>query len=236
MKTYSIGPGINIGHDIYETRDGYIITGVYEPRDSGYKSILLIKADSRGAIKWAKTYNITNGPQEERVLVFPRVVETYDGGYLAAVNKILPAWENATCLIFKTDPQGDVVWNATKPSSICTSIAVGRNGGYAVLGNELSGGSRRVFVIKLSPMAERGLATTGRTVRATVVVVDGLGDARHDWPVAIDGVTSGMGQVVAELVEGRRYVARATGLGYTNTTTFIAAGPEMTVRIKIPTG
>jgi len=44
-----------------------------------------------------------------------------------------------------------------------------------------------------------------------------------------------MGQVDAELVEGQQYVARVTRLGFTNTTTFVAKGPQMVIRIKIPT-
>jgi hypothetical protein len=36
-------------------------------------------------------------------------------------------------------------------------------------------------------------------------------------------------------VEGQQYVARVTGLGFTNTTTFTARGPQMVIRVKIPT-
>jgi hypothetical protein len=44
-----------------------------------------------------------------------------------------------------------------------------------------------------------------------------------------------MGQITTELVEGQQYVARVTALGFTNTTTFVAKGPQMVVRVKIPT-
>jgi len=72
------------------------------------------------------------------------------------------------------------------------------------------------------------------TVRVVVQVVDGFGQPR-DWPVEVEGVASGMGQVATEVVEGVRYVARATGLGFTNTTAFTAQSPQMVVTIKIPT-
>jgi len=71
-----------------------------------------------------------------------------------------------------------------------------------------------------------------------VQVVDGFGVMRNDWLVEIVGVAAGRGQVIAELVEGQQYVARATGLGYlgyTNTTIFTAKGPQMVVIVKIPT-
>jgi len=73
------------------------------------------------------------------------------------------------------------------------------------------------------------------TVRVVVQAVDGFGNVRNDWPVVVENVASGMGQVSAEVVEGQRYVARATGLGFTNTTAFEAKGPQMVVTIKIPT-
>ncbi len=72
-------------------------------------------------------------------------------------------------------------------------------------------------------------------VKVTVQAIDGFGTVRHDWPVVIENVASGMGQVDAELVEGQQYVARVTGLGFTNTTTFVAKGPQMVIRVKIPT-
>jgi len=75
---------------------------------------------------------------------------------------------------------------------------------------------------------------TPSMIRIVVQVVDGFGQPR-DWPVEIDGVVSGVGRVEAEVVEGQRYVARATGLGFTNTTVFTAKGPQMVVTIKIPT-
>jgi hypothetical protein len=73
------------------------------------------------------------------------------------------------------------------------------------------------------------------TVKVVVQAVDGFGAVRNDWPVVIENVASGMGQLAVELVEGQQYVARVTGLGYTNITTFAAKGPQMVVTVKIPT-
>ncbi|MCY0890880.1 MAG: hypothetical protein OWQ51_07875 [Pyrobaculum arsenaticum] len=74
------------------------------------------------------------------------------------------------------------------------------------------------------------------TVKAVVQAVDGFGNVRSDWPVVIENVATGMGQITTELVEGERYVVRATGLGYTNATQITAKGPQMVVRVMIPTG
>jgi len=73
------------------------------------------------------------------------------------------------------------------------------------------------------------------TVKVTIQAVDGFGAVRNDFPVVVENVASGMGQVATELVEGQQYVARVTGLGFTNTTTFTARGPQMVIRVKIPT-
>jgi len=72
------------------------------------------------------------------------------------------------------------------------------------------------------------------TVRVVVQVVDGFGQPR-DWPVEVEGVASGVGRVEAEVVDGQVYRAKATGLGFTNTTAFTAKGPQVVVAIKIPT-
>jgi hypothetical protein len=44
-----------------------------------------------------------------------------------------------------------------------------------------------------------------------------------------------MGQITTELVEGQQYVANVTALGYTNSTPFVAKGPQMVIRVRIPT-
>jgi hypothetical protein len=73
------------------------------------------------------------------------------------------------------------------------------------------------------------------TVKVTLQAVDGFGTVRNDWPVVVENVATGMGQITTELVEGQQYVARVTALGFTNTTTFVAKGPQMAIRVKIPT-
>jgi hypothetical protein len=84
-------------------------------------------------------------------------------------------------------------------------------------------------------MLQSGQPPRYTTVKVTIQAIDGFGAVRSDWLVVIENVASGMGQVDAELVEGQQYVARVTGLGFTNTTTFVAKGPQMVIRLKIPT-
>jgi hypothetical protein len=73
------------------------------------------------------------------------------------------------------------------------------------------------------------------TVKVTIQAIDGFGAVRNDWLVVVENVATGMGQITTELVEGEEYKARVTALGFTNTTTFVAKGPQMVIRVKIPT-
>jgi ABC-type branched-subunit amino acid transport system substrate-binding protein len=73
------------------------------------------------------------------------------------------------------------------------------------------------------------------TVKVTLQAVDGFGAVRNDWPVVVENVATGTGQITTELVEGQQYVARVTALGFTITTTLVARGPQIVVRVKIPT-
>jgi branched-chain amino acid transport system substrate-binding protein len=73
------------------------------------------------------------------------------------------------------------------------------------------------------------------TVKVTLQAVDGFGTVRNDWPVVVENVATGMGQITTELVEGQQYVARVTALGFTNTTFFVAKGPQMVIRVEMPT-
>jgi len=72
------------------------------------------------------------------------------------------------------------------------------------------------------------------TTRVVVAVVDGFGRQRS-WPVEVVGVASGNGSLAVELVEGGRYTARASALGFTNATEFTAVGREVAITLKIPT-
>jgi hypothetical protein len=81
-------------------------------------------------------------------------------------------------------------------------------------------------------MLQSGQPPMYTTVKVTIQAIDGFGAVRSEWLVVIENVASGMGQVDAELVEGQQYVARVTGLGFTNTTTFVAKGPQMVIRLK----
>jgi hypothetical protein len=87
------------------------------------------------------------------------------------------------------------------------------------------------------PLAVGGPAVniTVAVVRVAVRAIDGFGQTRRDWDVEIAGVARGRGEVAAELVAGREYVARvaAPGLGFANETRFVAA--EAAVTLVVPT-
>ncbi|MEZ0320227.1 MAG: hypothetical protein ABWK05_09615, partial [Pyrobaculum sp.] len=107
-----------------------------------------------------------------------------------------------------------------------------------VITNAMTPDGKALVKVQTLSLTQKALALQipVSTVRVVVQVVDGFGNVRNDWPVVIENVATGMGQISTELVEGQQYVARGTGLGFTNTTTFTAKGPQMVVRVKIPTG
>jgi len=115
--------------------------------------------------------------------------------------------------------------------------ALGRPYTVRVITNAITPEGRALVKEQALEVTQKALAVQipVSLVRVVVQAVDGFGNVRQDWPVVIENVASGMGQVSAEVVEGQRYVARATGLGFTNTTAFTAKGPQMVVAIKIPT-
>jgi len=78
------------------------------------------------------------------------------------------------------------------------------------------------------------IAVKVNTTRVVVAVVDGFGRPRG-WPVEVVGVARGNGSLAVELVEGGRYTARASALGFTNATEFTAVGRELAIAVKIPT-
>ncbi len=74
------------------------------------------------------------------------------------------------------------------------------------------------------------------TAKVVAVAVNGFGEVKDSWEIAIVNVTSGRGRAEAYVIQGERYVAKASGLNFTATEVFTAAGPQTLVRVVIPTG
>ncbi|MCU7788624.1 hypothetical protein ODS41_11945 [Pyrobaculum sp. 3827-6] len=138
------------------------------------------------------------------------VVQVRYGGYLLA---------NGTDEVRVALPRSDLIEGPY--TAVVASPAVLPSGRFFTAVREFSVG-RETSVVSVQIPA----------VRTVVRVVDGFGKPRREWRVEIVNVTSGLGEVRALLVEGERYVARAAGLGFTNTTVFT---PGSEVSVVIPT-
>jgi|GEM_PF-7011711 len=119
-------------------------------------------------------------------------------------------------------PRTDIVGNVYKVRVVTNAVTPH---GKTLVKEETLELKQKAFVLRI-PVS---------TVKVTLQAVDGFGAVRSDWPVVVENVASGMGQITTELVEGQQYVVRVTGLGFTNTTSFTAKGPQMVIHVKIPT-
>ncbi|AEA11832.1 hypothetical protein TUZN_0335 [Thermoproteus uzoniensis 768-20] len=137
-------------------------------------------------------------------------VQVWYGGHLLA---------NGTDEVRVALPRSDLLGGPY--TAVVASPAVLPNGRFFTAKREFSVG-RETSVVDVRIPA----------VYTVVRVVDGFGEPRRDWRVEIVNVTSGLGEVRALLIEGEKYVARAIGLGFTNTTVFT---PVSEVSVVIPT-
>lgn len=110
------------GYSVVQTEDGgYAVTGI------NASTSLLIRADSKGNLLWAKVYQI--GGNETNL---PYLVQTKDGGYALG-----GTWENKFALV-KVDSEGNTQWIRTHeypaPFNYLHSFIQTRDGGYALVG------------------------------------------------------------------------------------------------------
>jgi hypothetical protein len=125
-QTYAYGGLIDQSvYSIAKTNDGgYILAGTGNQQASGGMVPWLIKIDSEGHEKWSTPYKQmpNNG--------FSSVVQTADGGYLAALSN--------SPVLLRTDSSGNEQWNinyADTGSSYSLSVLIHTSDGeYAVLG------------------------------------------------------------------------------------------------------
>ena len=138
------GPGDDVGLQLLETKDGYVITGRTESEGARKKAFLL-KTDFKGKKLWEKVYG------QDSVSI--SVLQPKDGGfvfagYIESENSSRDAW------LAKTDSSGDMQWSMLlggPGQDMATSVVQTRDGGYVVAGitNSFGAGAEDAWLVKL---------------------------------------------------------------------------------------
>jgi len=136
------------GWSVDETDDGgYVIAGYTQSLGSGRKDMWLLRTDSLGNLLWQKTF----GGQEDDVGM--SVLESRDGGYIAAGRTGSFGKGGDDMWLVKTDSAGNEIWNATyggKEDDAAFQV-VETEDGYALVGRTASGSEdRRAALIKVN--------------------------------------------------------------------------------------
>jgi len=212
------------GWSVDETDDGgYIITGYTQSLGSGRKDLWLLKTDGQGAKIWDKTF----GGREDDVGM--SVLQSRDGGYIAAGRTASFTRGGDDIWLLKTDSLGEEQWNRTfggKQDDAGFQV-VELADGYAVVGRTESGSDRKkIILIKVDPngrklwersyegssasslqsTAEGGYIIAGRidnndTGRdALIIKTDSTG--REEWSTTLGGSADDIGTFVIPNKDG----------------------------------
>jgi len=124
------------GHDqatsILQTSDtGYIVSGM--TKSFGDNEAWLFKIDQDGDLQWNKTY----GDHDDTGEYFMEVLQTTDGGFIAAGRNYLSGGANSDMYVVRTDAAGEIVWEKQLGgpfSDGCLGITQTTDGGYCLTG------------------------------------------------------------------------------------------------------
>lgn len=138
------GPEDDVGLQVLETREGYVITGRTESEGAGKKDFLL-KTDLRGKMLWEKVYG--------RDSTSLSVQQTSDGGFVLA-GYIESTDTGRDGWLVKTDASGQEQWNmhlGGTGQDMATSVVESTDGGYVVSGitNSYGSGAEEAWLVKV---------------------------------------------------------------------------------------
>jgi hypothetical protein len=142
------GTGTDVAHSIIQTADGGYALAGYTWSFGGGSNAYIAKLDASCMLQWTRTLGGTGWDD------ISSIVQTTDGGYIAAGSSI-----------FKLDANGTLQW--------CEDISGGSNsiiqtldGGYAIAGNTniFGAGQYDMFIVKLN---SSGALQWARTVGGT---------------------------------------------------------------------
>ncbi len=145
------GSGVDRGYCAQETSDGrYIMAGYTDSFGSGLYDMLMVRTDSEGTAEWIEAYGGSGRDYGHSV------VQTVDGGFLAAGYTLSYGAGGDDIWLVRTDPDGAMEWHTTyggSASDVAYSIANTSDGGYIVAGHTLSYGAglHDVWLMRLAP-------------------------------------------------------------------------------------
>jgi hypothetical protein len=142
------------GWSVDETKDGgYIATGYTQSLGRGRKDLWLLKTDDLGNRIWDRTY----GGREDDVGI--SVLQSRDGGYIAAGRTASFGKGGDDIWLLKTDSQGKEAWNATFGGSKDDAgfQVVELKDGYALVGRTESGSDNNRIILIRTDLAGREL-------------------------------------------------------------------------------
>ena len=134
---------------------GYIMAGYTDSYGAGLYDLYLVKTDSEGTAEWSRTYGGTGRDYGNSL------VQTSDGGYLAAGYTLSYGAGGDDVWLVRTDADGNLEWQTTyggSASDVGYAVAKTDDGGYAVAGHTLSSGAglHDAWLIRLAPESAFG--------------------------------------------------------------------------------
>ncbi|HEV7331314.1 MAG TPA: gliding motility-associated C-terminal domain-containing protein [Flavisolibacter sp.] len=104
QKTYG-GDGSDEGMDIFYTADGGSIIAGRTTSSSSNMNGFLMKTNSQGSIQWTKSFGST---EHDELL---KVIQTKDGGYIAAGNTRSFGQQHGETWLVRVDGSGNLLWS-----------------------------------------------------------------------------------------------------------------------------
>jgi hypothetical protein len=146
--TRKVGGAINeIANSIVQTTDGnYVVCGYTLSFGAGNLDMYFVKLNSSGSVIWNKT---VGGSAIDNAV---SIIQTTDGGSIAAGYTYSFGEGNADMFIVKLDSSGNLQWSKTIGGTghdNAWSIIKTADGGYILAGETLSYGADDMFIVKL---------------------------------------------------------------------------------------
>ncbi len=148
------GPASDYAYSIIQTTDGgYALAGYTSSFGVAGSDMLIVKLDSGGNLKWAKT---VGGPYYDGATC---IIQTTDGGYAVAGYYYYLGSEYYDFYIVKLDIGGGLQWTRTvggPGQDVAWSIKQTTDGGYITAGfsDSSSGGYHDCYFVKLGPTGD----------------------------------------------------------------------------------